>query len=167
MRAAIYTLGCKVNQYETQAMEKLLRERGHSVVAFSEEADAYVVNTCSVTAESDRKSRQMIRRIRRERPEAVVAVCGCYSQTRRPDARDLGADLIGGTGGRADFVARLEDAVADRRAIPAEAYAPLDRFEVLPAGSLSGRTRALLKVEDDRASGINQVDGMFMGKSVG
>ena len=148
MRAAIYTLGCKVNQYETQAMEKLLRERGHSVVAFSEEADAYVVNTCSVTAESDRKSRQMIRRIRRERPEAVVAVCGCYSQTRRPDARDLGADLIGGTGGRADFVARLEDAVADRRAVPAEAYAPLDRFEVLPAGSLSGRTRALLKVED-------------------
>ena len=74
MKVAIYTLGCKVNQYETQAMEQLLRERGHQVVDFSQEADAYVVNTCSVTAVSDQKSRQMIRHIRRQRPGAVVVM---------------------------------------------------------------------------------------------
>ena len=71
MRAAIYTLGCKVNQYETQAMEQELRRRGHELVDFEDSADAYIINTCSVTAVSDKKSRQMIRRLRREHPEAV------------------------------------------------------------------------------------------------
>ena len=70
MKVAIYTLGCKVNQYETQAMEQELRARGHETVPFGREADVYVVNTCSVTAASDQKSRQMIHRIRREHPEA-------------------------------------------------------------------------------------------------
>ena len=83
MKVAIYTLGCKVNQYETQAMEQTLRAKGHQVVEFSDEADAYVVNTCSVTAVSDKKSRQMIRRARRRSPGAVVAACGCYVQTHR------------------------------------------------------------------------------------
>ena len=68
MRVAIYTLGCKMNQYETQAMEQLLRRKGHQVVDFSQEADAYVVNTCSVTAVSDQKSRKVLHRVRRERP---------------------------------------------------------------------------------------------------
>ena len=81
MKIAIYTLGCKVNQYETQAMEQELRRRGHQVVPFEEAADAYVVNSCSVTAVSDRKSRQMLYRVRREHPQAVLALCGCYSQT--------------------------------------------------------------------------------------
>ena len=74
MRIAIYTLGCKVNQYETQAMERELRARGHAVVPVQEEADAYVVNTCSVTSSSDQKSRQAIHRVRREHPGALVAV---------------------------------------------------------------------------------------------
>ena len=81
MRVAMYTLGCKMNQYETQAMEQLLRQRGHEIVPFTQEADAYVVNSCSVTAVSDQKSRQVLHRIRREHPEAVAALCGCYPQT--------------------------------------------------------------------------------------
>ena len=73
MKVAIYTLGCKVNQYETQAMEQTLRAKGHQVVEFSDEADAYVVNTCSVTAVSDQKSRQVIHRVQKQHPAAVVA----------------------------------------------------------------------------------------------
>ena len=78
MKVAIYTLGCKVNQYETQAMEQELRRRGHEVVDFSEDADAYVINSCSVTAVSDQKSRQVLHRVRRNHPEAVAALAGCY-----------------------------------------------------------------------------------------
>ena len=80
MRAAIYTLGCKVNQYETQAMEQELRRRGHELVDFEDSADAYIINTCSVTAVSDKKSRQMIRRAKRRSPNAVVAVPAMYER---------------------------------------------------------------------------------------
>ena len=76
MRIAIYTLGCKVNQYETQAMEQELTARGHKLVDFEQPADAYIINTCSVTAISDKKSRQMIRRARKLNPDAIVAACG-------------------------------------------------------------------------------------------
>ena len=149
MRVAIYTLGCKMNQYETQAMEQLLRQKGHQVVDFSEEADAYVVNTCSVTAVSDQKSRKVLHRVRRERPGAVLAVCGCYPQTHVEDVRKLDVDLIAGTGDRAGFVDLLEQAVEERR--PLELVdRSFDRrsFEVLPAGGMENRTRAMLKVED-------------------
>ena len=115
MKVAIYTLGCKVNQYETQAMEQELRRRGHTLVPFEDQADAYVVNTCSVTAVSDRKSRQMIARAKRTCPEAVVAVCGCYSQTHPDDVRKLGVDLLAGSGERRAFLDLLEQAVAERR----------------------------------------------------
>ena len=81
MKVAIYTLGCKVNQYETQAMEQTLREKGHQVVEFSDEADAYVVNTCSVTAVSDQKSRQVIHRVQKQHPAAVVAVSSLSSMS--------------------------------------------------------------------------------------
>ena len=77
MRIAFYTLGCKVNQYETQALEQLVTKRGHTLVPFDGEADAYVINTCSVTAVSDKKSRQVIRRARKTAPDAILAVCGC------------------------------------------------------------------------------------------
>ena len=149
MRVAIYTLGCKMNQYETQAMEQMLRQKGHQVVDFSEEADAYVVNTCSVTAVSDQKSRKVLHRVRRERPGAVLAVCGCYPQTHVEDVRKLDVDLIAGTGDRAGFVDLLEQAVEERR--PLELVdRSFDRrqFEVLPAGGMENRTRAMLKVED-------------------
>ena len=104
MKVAIYTLGCKVNQYETQAMEQELRSRGHEVVEFAAEADAYVVNSCSVTAVSDQKSRQVVNRARKRRPDAVVALCGCYPQTHVEDVRKLQVDLIAGTGDRMGFL---------------------------------------------------------------
>lgn len=149
MKVAIYTLGCKVNQYETQAMEQCLRAKGHEVVAFSQEADAYVVNSCSVTAVSDQKSRQMLHRARREHPGAVVAVCGCYPQTHADDVRGLDVDLISGTGDRTGFLDLLEQAVMEKRRIEAIDQ-PFERrvFEVLPAGGQEHRTRAMLKVED-------------------
>ena len=150
MKVAIYTLGCKVNQYETQAMEQELRRRGHTVVDFSDSADAYVVNSCSVTAVSDQKSRQMIHRIQKTHPQAAVAICGCYSQTHLEDVRKLNVDLIGGTAGRMEFLDLLESAVADKCGTLEAVDESLKRrqFEVLPAGGLSTRTRAMLKVED-------------------
>ena len=78
MKIAFYTLGCKVNQYETQALEQMFTQRGHELVPFEGAADAYIVNTCTVTAVSDKKSRQVIRRARKDNPDAVIAVCGCY-----------------------------------------------------------------------------------------
>ena len=149
MKVAIYTLGCKVNQYETQAMEQELLARGHTLTEFSDEADAYIVNTCSVTAVSDQKSRQVIHGVQRKHPGAVVAVCGCYPQTHADDVRKLGVDLISGTGDRTGFIRLLEEAAAEKRQIEAIDQ-PFERrvFEVLPAGGLGGRTRAMLKVED-------------------
>ena len=149
MKVAIYTLGCKVNQYETQAMEQSLRTRGHEVVDFSDPADAYVVNTCSVTAVSDQKSRQMVHRAKKQHPEAVVAVCGCYPQTHADDVRKLDVDLIAGTGDRTGFIGLLEQAVAEKRHLEAIDQSFERRvFEVLPAGGMENRTRAMLKVED-------------------
>ena len=149
MKVAIYTLGCKVNQYETQAMEQELRSRGHEVVEFSAEADAYVVNSCSVTAVSDQKSRQMLHRIRRQHPEAVAALAGCYPQTHVEDVQKLDVDLIAGTGDRMKFLDLLEEAVAERKHIESIDKAFERRvFEVVPAGGMSERTRAMLKVED-------------------
>ena len=100
MRYIIYTLGCKVNQYETQAMETLLREHGHKACREGESADAVIVNTCAVTAEAGRKSRQAINRLREENPNAVVAVSGCYSQLSPDTAQELGADIVYGTADR-------------------------------------------------------------------
>ena len=149
MKVAIYTLGCKVNQYETQAMEQSLRSRGHEIVDFSDAADAYVVNTCSVTAVSDQKSRQIIHRAKKQHPEAVVAVCGCYSQTHAEEVGRLEVDLIAGTGDRTGFLDLLEQAVGEKRHIEAIDQSFERRvFEVLPAGGMASRTRAMLKVED-------------------
>ena len=85
LKAALTTLGCKVNQFETETMEGLFKQRGYGIVPFDEAADVYVINTCSVTSLGDRKSRQVIRRAHRTNPAAIIAVCGCYSQVA-PDA---------------------------------------------------------------------------------
>ena len=149
MKIAFYTLGCKVNQYETQALEQVLTGRGHTLVPFDGEADAYIINTCTVTAVSDKKSRQMIRRARKAAPDAVIAVCGCYPQTH-PDAMDgMGVDLVSGTGDRLGFAGLLERTWQERQPVTALDNA-FDRrsFEILPAGGLEGRTRAMLKIED-------------------
>ena len=149
MRAAIYTLGCKVNQYETQAMEAELTRRGHVLVPFGGEADAYIINTCTVTAVSDKKSRQMIRQARRRAPHAVVAVCGCYAQTDPEAVEGLGVDLVMGTGDRMGFLDALEALSPDGgQVVNVDDALRRRAFERLPAGGLEGRTRAMLKVED-------------------
>ena len=150
MRAAFCTLGCKVNQYETQALERLFTQRGHVLVPFEGEADVYIINSCTVTAVSDKKSRQTARQARKRAPQALVALCGCYPQTHPEDMGGLPVDLVAGTGDRVRFVELVEQAWAERR----ERITALDDamkrrvFEDLPAGGLEGRTRAMLKVED-------------------
>lgn len=189
MRIAVCTLGCKVNQYETQAIEQELLRRGHTLVGFEEEADAYVVNTCSVTAVSDKKSRQMLRRAKARNPSAVIAACGCYAQTHPGEVTALGVDVLAGTSGRMGFLDLVEraarnrggaedgaesgqaDSAAEGQADSAaggqagsrakSTAAPIiclddalrrRAFEVLPAGGLVARTRAMLKIEDGCAN---------------
>ncbi len=149
MKYIIYTLGCKVNQYETQAIEALLVSRGHKPCAEGEIADAVIVNTCAVTAEAGRKSRQAIHRLREENPGAVAAVLGCYSQLSPDAVQKLGADIVYGTADRLKLIDAVEKAVAT-----GEGEKVLDKpferrvFEELPAGAVSGHTRALLKIQD-------------------
>ena len=149
MKIAFYTLGCKTNQYETQAMERLLCEQGHEICSFEDDCDCYIVNTCSVTAVADKKNRAVIRRCRREHPRAILGVCGCYSQHAAQAVRELEVDVVGGSGGRQQF---LEDllAAAQSRTYQEHLDNALRRreFEVLPAGGLQERTRAMLKVQD-------------------
>ncbi len=155
MKIALYTLGCKVNQYETQAMEQELLRRGHTLSAFDEAADAYIINTCTVTAVSDKKSRNAIRRARRQNPGAVIAVCGCYSQLAAPEElmSRLEIDVLGGSGQRMAFLNLVEDTFVHRHPVAAVDDAMARRvFEPLPAGGLAARTRAMLKVEDGCAN---------------
>ncbi len=155
MNIAIFTLGCKVNQYETAAMERELLERGHTLVPFDGPADAYIINTCTVTAVSDKKSRNTIRRAKKQSPAAVVAVCGCYGQTDPEAVAALGVDLVSGSAGRMAFLDLLEEKLRARAENkPAETTVSVDEalrrrvFEPLTAGGMEGRTRAFLKVED-------------------
>ena len=149
MKIGFYTLGCKTNQYETQAMEQLFAAQGHEVCGFDGACDGYIINTCSVTAVADKKNRAVIRRCRRENPHAVIGVCGCYSQHDADAVRALGVDVLGGSGRRQEFVADMLVAMESRsyRETLDEALRRRE-FEVLPAGGLSERTRAMLKVQD-------------------
>jgi len=149
MRVAFYTLGCKVNHYETAAMAELFAAAGHQVVAFSEPADTYIVNTCTVTAVADQKSRQMLSRAHAQAPDALVVAVGCYSEVAKEKVTALpGVDLVLGTGGRKDIVPLVERSLLGEKADPA-AEPPFARrkFEDLSAVADS-RTRATLKVQD-------------------
>ena len=149
MKIGFYTLGCKVNQYETQAMEHLFREKGHEIGSFEEACDGYIINTCSVTAVADKKNRAMIRRCRKACPNAIIGVCGCYSQHAPEAVRELGVDVIGGSADRAAFVDMMIGAMETRGRQESVDNALRRRsFEVLPAGGLEERTRAMLKVQD-------------------
>ena len=149
MEFGFYTLGCKVNQYETQAMEQLLAAQGHTVGDFAGKCQAYIINTCSVTAVADKKNRAVIRRCRRENPDAVIAVCGCYPQHAAEKLADLGIDVIGGSAKRAEFIEQvLQCAENKQKATVLDEALKRRQFEVLPAGGLEGRTRAMLKVQD-------------------
>ena len=150
MRAAFYTLGCKVNQYESQAMEELFRRRGYEIVPPSQEAELYIVNSCTVTSSGDKKTRQIVRRLRREHPLAVVALTGCLPQTDPHAAEELPeADLVLGTRERRTVVEAVEEYLARRqrlvRVLPHEAGEP---FEPLEALGDDGHTRAFLKIQD-------------------
>jgi len=149
MKFAFYTLGCKTNQYETQAMERILTEMGHEIVPFEDEADGYIVNTCSVTAVADKKNRAVIRRCKKSHPNAVIGVCGCYPQHAAETLRQMEIDVIGGSGNREEFLEMMLGAVADRSHREKVDNALRRReFEVLPAGGLEERTRAMVKVQD-------------------
>ena len=149
MKFAFYTLGCKTNQYETQAMERMLTAMGHELGHFDEACDGYIINTCSVTAVADKKNRAVIRRCRRDNPQAVIGVCGCYSQHAPEAVRELGIDVIGGSGGREQFLSDMLTALETRQKQEhLDAALRRREFEILPPGGLTERTRAMLKVQD-------------------
>ena len=149
MKFAFYTLGCKVNQYETQAMERRLLALGHTVCGFEEACDAYIINTCTVTAVADKKNRNVIRRARKASPDAVIGVCGCYSQMSPEDVAALGADVVSGSSDRMAFIDRVLQALDERKqVIFVDEARKRTVFEPLEAGGLVTRTRAMLKVQD-------------------
>ena len=152
-KAAFYTLGCKVNQYETEAMQELFEQAGYTTVDFSQKADVYVINTCTVTHLGDRKSRQMIRRAVKLNPCAVIAVTGCYAQTAPEDIRRIeGVNLILGAKDR-DRIVELAEAVGSQDTLCM--VSPMSReqpFEELSVHGYQNRTRAYIKVQE----GCNQ-----------
>ncbi len=146
MKFQCYTLGCKVNQYETQAMEQQLLSLGHELG--KDNCDLYILNTCTVTAVADRKNRTLLRRLRREHPNAIIGVSGCYAQLKSEEVKALGADVISGSGGREEFVQMLLHASREKQQVKVDEALKRRSFEHLPAGSLAERTRAMLKVQD-------------------
>ena len=150
MTIAFHTLGCKVNQYDTQAMRELLEAAGHRSVSFQEDADAYVINTCTVTGTGDRKSLQLARRVRREHPGALLVLCGCLAQRQGEKLmEETGADLILGTQRRGE-IAQLIARTAETRQ-PLCAVSPLTApmaFESLQVTEISGHTRAAVKIQE-------------------
>lgn len=148
MRVAFFTLGCKVNQYDTQAMAARLAEQGHTIVGFEEQADAYVINSCTVTAESDRKARQAIGRAKKHNPKAIVCVCGCYAQ-RDPQAVLAidGVDVIAGTTARQDLQSVLLAAEPGEKKNLVHPFRADEPFEE-GCGALFERARAHIKIQD-------------------
>ncbi|MDR0424446.1 MAG: tRNA (N(6)-L-threonylcarbamoyladenosine(37)-C(2))-methylthiotransferase MtaB [Clostridiales Family XIII bacterium] len=148
---AFYTLGCRVNQYETQALREKMAGLGFLPAADGEPADVYIINTCAVTAVSDRKSRQLIRRARRENPDGIVAVIGCYAQTRPEEATAMPqADIVLGSGDKSRLPELIAGYAAGRGRIAEvssfEASAGYDSLGAVT--SMESRTRAYIKIED-------------------
>ncbi|MDD7362751.1 MAG: tRNA (N(6)-L-threonylcarbamoyladenosine(37)-C(2))-methylthiotransferase MtaB [Peptoniphilus sp.] len=152
-RFKIYTLGCKVNQYETEAVEELLEKEGY-ILDPDDEADVVLINTCTVTNESDRKSRQIIRRHKRKNPDCKVVVFGCYAQVAREEVAKIeGVDLVLGTKNRRDIPEHLTSLFEGaEQIIDVESHEPGEAFETLKIKEIEGRTRAYMKVQD----GCNQ-----------
>ena len=146
---AFHTLGCKVNQYDTQAMLERFRAAGYLVVPFDDEADVYVVNTCTVTGTGDRKSLQIARRLKREHPDSEVVLAGCLAQRRGEELLETGARLIIGTQRRGEVVALLEDAVQRGVQLCAVSDLTLETpFELLSIADQEEHTRAILKIQE-------------------
>ncbi len=145
---AFYTLGCKVNQYDTQAMLEKFLEAGYEVVPFEEKADVYVINTCTVTGVGDKKSLQMLRRVQRLNPNAETVLAGCLAQRMGEELAATGARLILGTQRRAEIVTLLEDAVhQNKQTVAVEALSSIP-YEPLAIRAQEGHTRAVLKIQE-------------------
>lgn len=149
-RVAFTTLGCKVNQFETETMEGLFKQRGYEAVGFDQPSEVYVINTCSVTHLGERKSRQLIRRATRLNPDAVVVVTGCYAQVSPDEVAAIeGVDVIVGTQERQRIVDLVEDANRGKGKIRAVGdIMSAGNFEDIPLFAAPGRTRAFLKIQE-------------------
>ncbi|HPL99340.1 MAG TPA: tRNA (N(6)-L-threonylcarbamoyladenosine(37)-C(2))-methylthiotransferase MtaB [Bacillota bacterium] len=149
-KAAFYTLGCKVNQYETEAMTESFENAGYEIVDYSEFADVYIINTCTVTNMGDRKSRQIIRRAREKNPEALVAVVGCYSQTAPGEVLEIPeVSLVVGTDERSRMVELVEYAMKKEEKLNMVSdIMQVREFEEMPIKSYKSRTRAFLKIQE-------------------
>jgi len=148
-RVAFYTLGCKVNQYETEAMRELFTGVGDTIVDSEAVADIYVINTCTVTGMSDKKSRQFIRRCRRLNPEALIAVVGCYSQIAPAEVMAIeGVNLVLGTSQRNRIVELLDDMTSDDRREQVTDIMKIREFEEMTVDTIESRTRAFIKIQD-------------------
>lgn len=149
-KVASYALGCKVNQYESEAIGELFEAKGYEMVGIEEVADVYIINTCTVTNLGDKKSRQLIRKVKRQNPQAVVAVVGCYAQTAPEELMQVeGVNLVIGTKDRSKIVEYVESCQAD--SLPQNMVTDIMKekiFEPLSIGSLENRTRAYLKIQD-------------------
>lgn len=151
---ALTTLGCKVNQFETEMMEGLFKERAYTVVSFDEAADFYIVNTCSVTHLGERKSRQLIRRALRQNPQAIVAVTGCYAQIAPDQVEKIeGVRVLVGTKERGRIVDLVERAAREDGIVNVVAdIMQAKAFEEIPLYDMPGRTRAFLKIQEGCAN---------------
>lgn len=149
-KAASFALGCKVNQYESEAIAELFAEKGYEIVGIDEEADVYVINTCTVTNFGDKKSRQLIRKVKRQNENAIVAVVGCYAQTAPQELMKVeGVNLVIGTKDRAQIVEMVENYDITRGVENHVTDIMKERvFEPLSIQKLANRTRAYLKIQD-------------------
>lgn len=150
MKVAFTTLGCKVNQFETEVMEGLFKEKKYEIVNFEEVADVYVINTCSVTHLGEKKSRQLIRRAIKNNNKAIVAVVGCYSQVAADEiAKIEGVSLIVGTKERKNIVTLVETVLKEHQPLQVvEDVMDYHEFEDIPLLNNPDRTRAFLKIQD-------------------
>lgn len=154
-KAALHNLGCKVNSYETEAMTQLLKKAGYEIVSFQDQADIYIINTCSVTNMADRKSRQMLHKAKKQNPNAVVVATGCYVQTATEKvAQDLSIDLVVGNNRKKDIVEILNEYYAEKEAgeqVKEEYVIDInhtDEYEDLEISTVTEHTRAHLKIQD-------------------
>lgn len=154
-KAALHNLGCKVNSYETEAMTQLLKKAGYEIVSFQDQADVYIINTCSVTNKADRKSRQMLHKAKKQNPNAVVVATGCYVQTATEKvAQDLSIDLVVGNNRKKDIVEILNEYYAEKEAgeqVKEEYVIDInhtDEYEDLEISTVTEHTRAHLKIQD-------------------
>lgn len=153
-RVGFHTLGCKVNQYETEAMEELFQQRGYTLVEDNTHADIYVINTCTVTNLSDRKSRQFIRKAKKINPDSIIAVVGCYSQVSPEEVEEIeGVDVIIGTTERNRIVDLCEQAKTEEKRINiVRDIKSYYEFEDISIDDIKSKTRAYIKIQD----GCNQ-----------